>query len=59
MPKLHLLFYMIFHFRSLQGAILKFAEYVDVLVLIIYAKFKNDGEKDYGYSGYMRIRQNI
>ena len=36
--------------RSLQAAHLNFAEYVDILVQIGYAKFKNDSEKDNWYT---------
>ena len=41
-------------FRCLyQATYLKFGEYVDILVKIIYAKFKND--KDNGYTGCKKI----
>ena len=41
--------------RSLQAAYLKFFEYVDMLVQIIYAKFKND--RTMGILGAQNIKK--
>ena len=46
---MHLLVFMFSgasNLRSLQPTYLKFAEYVDTLVQVIYAEFKNDRTKD-------------
>ena len=40
--------------RSLQNTYLKFAEYVDILAQIIYAKL-NDRAIDYGYTRCMKF----
>ena len=45
--------------RSLQAIYLKFAEYVDILVQIIYAKFKNDRTKNSGDTGCMKMEKNF
>ena len=45
--------------RSLQATYLKFAEYVDILVQIIYAKFKNDRTKNSGDTGCMKMEKNF
>ena len=54
-PKCTHYFYMLLgasNLSSLQATyLLKFAEYVDIVGEIIYAKFKNDRAKDNGYSG--------
>ena len=45
--------------RTVQATYLKFAEYVDILVHIIYIKFQNDRTKDNRYTGSMKIEKNI
>ena len=43
------------NFISLKATYLKFAIlYVDILVQIVYLKFKNGREKDNGYTGCMK-----
>ena len=44
--------------RSLQAACLKFYEHVDILVQIIYAKFKNDRAKNNRYIGCPEMERN-
>ena len=44
---------------SFQATYLKFAEYVDIVVQIIYAKFKNYRSKDNGYTGCTKMEKNI
>ena len=42
--------------RSLQAIYLKFVEYVDILVQIVYAKFKHNKENNNGYTIWRKIK---
>ena len=47
------------NWRSLQATYMKFVEYVDMLVEIVFAKFKNDRAKDSGNTGCTKMENNI
>ena len=57
MPKNALIIFFsgVSNLRSLQATDLKFAEYVEISVQIIYTKFKNDRTKDNGYTGCTKM----
>ena len=38
---------------------MKFPEYIDILLQIIYVKFENDREKDSGYTECMKMEKKI
>ena len=54
--KIHLL---LISYQVFLATFLKFAEYVDMLIQIIYAKFKNDRTKDNGYTGCKKMEKNF
>ena len=45
--------------RSLQATYPKCAEYIDILVYIIHAKFKSERTKDNGYTGCTKMEKSI
>ena len=62
-PKMHLLFFLsVFRcliFEKITHYISEIAEYEDILVQIIYAKFKNDTAKDNGYTKCTKMLKNF